>query len=213
MTCFFIASCDYKFTGGEPISIFCLYRLHCGSYKTRISWCWNPLCLYSSDTSLPPPWTWGHPIWTQDQYQGNLASLFKHQNPQTQPSSHLHGDMWAALCSHFLTFIQQQKNVIISIKIHILKYSKITCKEKQLFQRMRRFQFAIGFWRQGTGQTLLWPWDSVEAERHQGLRPWVGSLLLRMAPGPHLCPPLQQLPPKFNGITEQRVSVPEITGS
>ena len=107
----------------------------------------------------------GSPNLNSRSISGECGLPFKHQNPQTQPSSHLHGDMWAALCSHFLTFIQQQKNVIISIKIHILKYSKITCKEKQLFQRMRRFQFAIGFWRQGTGQTLWWPWHSVEAER------------------------------------------------
>ena len=110
MTCFFIASCDYKFTGGEPISIFCLYRLHCGSYKTRISWCWNPLCLYSSDTSLPPPWTWGHPIWTQDQYQGNVASLsnIKIPKPSLQVTSM---EICELLCAHIFWPLYNNKKM------------------------------------------------------------------------------------------------------
>lgn len=49
MTWFLIACFEWKFTGGEPISIFCLYTLLPGSYKNGISRCWS-LFVFTAQT-------------------------------------------------------------------------------------------------------------------------------------------------------------------
>lgn len=119
-----------------------------------------------------------------------LASHLRHQNPQTQPINPLQGDyLFGAHIS--LTFCKKRSNHYHQNQHYksIPKSPKRSAPRILSFWTMRRFKFANEFWRQRTAQALWWPRGSVQAELQDGLGCQVGTLLLRMAPWPHWCPP------------------------